>query len=213
MIWILCYYNSLPDMPKGCSLFSNDVMHRDFFMCNPANTGHFLYPRFETLSYDTGCHRNQVVSLLKQSDLDRFVIFYTRHTQLTGTSKNKVVGYFRVGKQFEPPPIGFKASESILLPKGECITIDYKAKGVPVSWGHSPVKQKINGVFHEIKAKYMANISIKYKEETKNTMARLRTSHGKKWMIRICERCKLKFACYWGKKSNDIKERKLMELY
>ena len=35
MIWTLFYYNSLPDMPEGCSLFSLKVMHRDFFMCNP----------------------------------------------------------------------------------------------------------------------------------------------------------------------------------
>ena len=117
MIWILFYYNSLPDVPEGCRLFSNDVMHRDFFKCNPSNTGHYQYPKFETLSYDEGCHRREVNNFLNKNESEKYVVFYTRHTTLSGERRNKIIGYFKVGKIFEKRSRGFLASESILLPR------------------------------------------------------------------------------------------------
>jgi len=212
MIWILFYYNSLPDMPKECCLFSNDVMHRDLFKCNPTNTGHYQYPKFETLSYDEGCHFREVNTFLKKNDPDKYVIFYTRHTSLL-EMKNKIVGYFKVGRQFENPK-GFFASESVLLPKCECIEINYCARGVPVSWGNSPIKNKVDRILNILKTtKRAANITNKYKEETKMLMKRLRTASGRKEIIDICEKCGIKSQCYWGKKTKQFKENTLEKLY
>lgn len=105
MIWILFYYNSLPEMPAECALFSREIMHRDFFKCNPTNTGHHTYPKFETLSYDEGCHPREVKDFLAKNEPDKYVVFYTRHTALSRKTRNKIVGYFKVGRNITPSPV------------------------------------------------------------------------------------------------------------
>ena len=213
MIWVLFYYNSLPDMPEGCSLFSNDIMHRDFFKCNPTNTGHYQYPKFETLSYDAGCHCRQVVRFLQKEDCNKYVMFYTRHTALKGSSINKIVGYFKVGEEFESPRKGFRASESVLLPKNKCIKINYTSRGVPVSWGKSSIKNEINEILHNLKTEQFTNISDRYQKETEKITDRLQTSSMREEIITICEECKFRNKCYWGKKTKTAKKKTLNELY
>lgn len=199
-------------MPKGCLLFSNEVMHRDFFMCNPTNTGHYQYPKFETLSYDTGCHRREVNKFLERNDPDRYVIFYTRHTDYSGNKKNKIIGYFKVGKQFEKPK-GFHASEHVLLAKDGCFEINYHSKGIPVSWGNSSIKNDVNNILKNLKTKQTVSIADKYQKQTQGIMNRLRRASGRKEIIDICEGCGFKGQCYWGKKAKQDKERKLKKLY
>lgn len=211
MIWILFYYNSLPDVPEGCRLFSNDVMYRDFFKCNPTNTGHYQYPKFETLSYDEGCHRIEVNNFLKKNELEKYVVFYTRHTTLSRDKKNKVIGYFKVGKIFEKPKKGFFASESVLLPKHNCIGINYSSRGVPVSWGNSSIKNKIGNILYRLRKNQSSDISGKYQRETKNIMKRLQSLSGRKQIIDICEKCTVRNQCYCGAEIN--KEDKLYKLY
>lgn len=203
MMWMLFYYNSLPDMPKGCRLFSNDVMHRDFFKCNPTNTNHYEYPKFETLSYDMGCHCREVERLLERDDPDKYVIFYTRHTSLDGkqTHRNKVVGYFKVGKQFKRPKKGFYASERVLLPKNKCIEINYKSRGVLSSRGKSDkIHKKISVLLNNLRKKRSLDISCKYKKETKKIMNKLHTLMGEKEIIKSCEECESQKLCFWGRK-------------
>ncbi|BBB33357.1 hypothetical protein TTHT_1903 [Thermotomaculum hydrothermale] len=218
MIWILFYYNSLPDMPNGCCLFSKEVMHRDFFMCNPTNTGHYEYPKFETLSYDDGCHCREVRNFLKNSKptkYKKYVIFYTRHTNISGDSKNKIIGYFKVGNTFQYPRIGFSASESVLLPKDKCIDIDYKARGVPVSWGDSSIKNDMDRILNNLKSKINSheNISKKYQKETQKIMQMLTTKSGRCRINKICNECPVKQNCFWGKKSTGFRIKQLEYLY
>lgn len=200
-------------MPIECTLFSKDVMHRDFFECNPTNTGHYQYPKFETLSYDEGCHRKQVRNFLQKSNPDKYVLFYTRHTNLSGEKKNKVVGYFKVGKQFKKPKNGFYASKSVLLPKNECIKINYCGRGVPVSWGHSSLINEVDRILNNLRTKQIVNISDKYKEETEKIMNHLRTESGRRVVIDICEKCGVRSQCYWGRNTKQLKENTLKKLY
>jgi hypothetical protein len=225
MNWILFYYNSLPDMPAGCKLFSEDVMHRDFFMCNPSNTGHYRYPKFETLSYDEGCHSREVKKMLRQIGnycrKDHYVVFYTRHTNLQGQKKNRIVGYFKVGKtnKFKDRITGeslegFCSSEHLLLPKKECIETTYMSRGVPVSWGTSAIaKRDVNKLLNSRKDLQGHDITNKYKKETASIMAQLLSFSGRKKIISICENCKVRSQCCWGRKSYRKKESKLTELY
>lgn len=200
-------------MPEGCCLFSNAVMHRDFFKCNPTNTGHYQYPKFEILSYDEGCHCREVNTFLEKNDTDKYVIFYTRHTNLSGIKKNKIVGYFKVGETFDEPKRGFCASETVLLPKDKCIGIDYKGRGVPVSWGNSSIKNKVDSILYEMKTNQNKDISVQYQKETKEIMKLLQTVSGRKKIIDKCEKCRVKTQCYWGKKTRERKEKTLKELY
>ena len=213
MIWILFYYNSLPDAPEGCRLFSNAVMHRDFFKCNPTNTGHYQYPKFETLSYDEGCHRREVNNFLNKNESEKYVAFYTRYTTLSGEGKNKIIGYFKVGEKFEKPNRGFLASESILLPKDKCIEINYNSRGVPVSWGNSSVRNDVDRILSMLITKPTTDITDKYKKETKMIMDRLLTVSGRKEIIDTCEKCEVKAQCYWGRKTKRFKEYTLKKLY
>lgn len=207
------YYNSLPDMPAGCTIFSPEIMHRDLFMCNPTNTGHYQYPRFETLSYDEGCHCREVKNFVNKADPEKYVVFYTRNTDLAGTKKNKVIGFFKVGRCIAPPKKGFFSSESILLPKGQSIGINFSSRGVPVSWGNSSVKNDINGILNSLKTNSGIDISAKYKAETHKIMKCLQTQQGRRQIINTCENCKVKMQCYWGKQPTQYKEDKLNKLY
>lgn len=200
-------------MPKGCSLFSLEVMHRDFFKCNPANTGHYEYPRFETLSYDEGCHCKEVNALLKRDDSEKYVIFYTRNTDLFRHSKNKVIGFFKVGQCFKAPKKGFFASEKVLLPKNESIDINYSSRGVPVSWGNSSVKDDVDKILTTLRTNIGIDISTKYQDETRRIMEYLKSPSGRKQIVDICESCNVKRECYWGKQSKQFNQMKLNELY
>lgn len=200
-------------MPDGCSLFSPEVMHRDFFMCNPTNTGHYQYPRFETLSYDEGCHCKEVKNFLKKAAAEKYVVFYTRNTNLAGSVKNKIIGFFKVGRCFDSPKKGFFSSENVLLPKDQSIGINYSSKGVPVSWGYSSVKNEIYRILSSLKANNRIDISSKYQAETQKIMKCLQTSAGRKQIIDICENCNVKKQCYWGRRSKQYKEDKLNKLY
>lgn len=200
-------------MPEGCSLFSLEIMHRDFFMCNPTNTGHYKYPRFETLSYDEGCHCKEVNTFLERDDFEKYVIFYTRNTNLSGHSKNKIIGFFKVGQCFESPKRGFFASEKVLLPKNESIDINYSSRGVPVSWGKSSVKDNVDKILTTLRANNAIDISTKYQDETRRIMKYLKSPFGRKQILDICESCNVKRECCWGKQSKQYKKKKLNELY
>lgn len=213
MIWILFYYNSLPEMPAECALFSNEVMHRDFFQCNPTNTGHHTYPRFETLAYDEGCHGREVKNFLAKNESDKYVVLYTRHTLLTGDIRNKIVGYFKVGDTTENPTVGFVASESVLLPRDKCIEIDYSSRGVPVSWGNSSVRHGVERTLKALINRPAGDITNIYQEETKKIMDRLSTVPGRTKVIDTCENCLVKARCYWGRKTRQFREDKLKNLY
>jgi len=213
MNWILFYYNSLPDMPEGCSLFSSDIMHRDLLMCNPKNTGHYKYPRFEDFSYDEGCHRREVNTILNKRESEIYVIFYTRNVDLSKNSRNKIVGYFKVGQCFQTPKRGFFSADTVLLPKNRSIPIDYSSIGVPVSWGKSTVKPEIDRILPGLINMKEFDISLRYQKETQNIMKMLKSPSGRKRLIDNCEECTVQRQCYWGKKPKQSKKNKLHELY
>lgn len=190
-------------------------MHRDFFKCNPTNTGHYKYPKFETLSYDTGCHAREVKNFLAKSDPDKYVIFYTRYTPLKGKSKNKIVGYFKVPKKLRSNK-GFQSSESVLLPVKECIDINYSERGVPVSWGHLSIKGSVSRILKNLQAirHTKKNIALQYKRETMQRMKQLRSAAGRKEVLNKCLQCKIKEKtdkCHWWKTKD--KEGTLRDLY
>jgi len=213
MIWILFYYNSLPDVPNGCKFFPDNLINRDFLICNPTNTGHFEYPKFETLSYDSGCHTTEVKNFLKRIDPDKYVVFYTRHTELSGKWSNKVIGYFRVGETFNNDKVGFYSSESVLLPKENCIEIPYYSRGVPVSWGYSTIKSNIDGILKQLISEQKQDISKEYKNNTLEVMKLLQTKSGQDEIVTHCEKCQFKSKCYWGKFTKEKKITRLNELY
>lgn len=212
MEWILFYYNSLPDLPSACPFFSSQLMHKDFLMCNPSNTGHYRYPKFETLSYDEGCHSRELHSFLSRPNPEKYVIFYTGHTNSNGDRSNKVIGYFKVGK-LTKRPFGFVASEVVLLPKAHAIPISYASRGVPTSWGNSNVKKEINRILRDLMASTKRDISIQYQLESKSIMAMLLSKSGRKNILETCENCDFHSSCYWGKKSFTNRERVLKKLY
>lgn len=202
-------------MPEGCTLFSPEIMYRDFFKCNPTNTGHYQYPKFESLSYDEGCHGREVRKFLVRRERNKYVVFYTRHTTLSRKNKNKIIGYFKVGNIFEKPKKGFSGvkSEIVLLLKNKCIEINYAKRGVPVSWGHSSIKNKVDRVLRDLRRNHAADISNEYKKETQRIMKRLKTPKGRKHIINICQNCNVKEKCYWGEKPEKYKMERLNKLY
>jgi len=183
-------------------------MYRDFFKCNPTNTGHYEYPKFETLSYDEGCHGREVRNFLKTEDPEKYVLFYTRHN-----SKNKVVGYFKVGKTFSNGKIGFESSESLLLPKEKCMNISYESRGVPVSWGKSSIRLRINKILNQLTSHQKLDVSINYKVISMWMMKVLATSIGQTEIINHCESCSVKSECHWWKYPKEKKIKRLNELY
>lgn len=208
MVWTLFYYNSLPDFPKECPYILDDVMYRDFFKCNPTNTGHYEYPKFETLSYDDGCHGKRVRDFLNINDPEKYVLLYTRHNNLS-----KVVGYFKVGEKFSNGKTGFKSSETVLLPKDKCIEIPYNSRGVPVSWGKSDIKPEVEKILKQLKSEKKTDISNTYKESTSKIMKMLTTTTGQTKMISTCEKCSDKTECHWGMYTKEKKVNRLNELY
>ena len=189
-------------------------MYRDFFKCNPSNTGHYQYPKFETLAYDEGCHRKEVKRYIKRNDPEKYVVFYTRHTELSGNSKNRIIGYFKVGKVFNRKnKEGFVASEAVLLPKGKGFSIDYSGRGVPVSWGHSSIRKKVGKILNRLILINGSknNKAKEYKRSTKNITNYLSNVSGRKKLISICEECEMKSECYWGRIKD--KASRLQDLY
>jgi hypothetical protein len=214
-------------MPEGCILFSQEILHRDFFRCNPSNTGHHEYPKFEKMSYDSGCTPRTVNNFLAKAkaDNDAYAIFRTRHASLKSKSSStvKVVGYFKFGKQdiFKYPKLkgekrGFWADEVILLPKDECIEIDYSYRSPLVSWTKvlGNHHNHINNVLKSLKTLKTSdkNIKDKYQKETREIMNLLKKRSGREEIMRICDNCKVKLDCYWGKKSKDFRSE-LENLY
>jgi hypothetical protein len=212
MIWILFYFNSLPDMPPGCALFSPEIMHRDFFMCNPNNTGHFEYPKFENHSYDEYCHKREVHNFLDRVSDEKYTVFYTRHTKLDGTSQNKIVGYYKVGK-LKKFPRGFYSSESLLLPKSRCIPIDYVSRGVPASWGASSVREFVEETLRSMKNMEEEDIAEKYRSETTRIMGKVRGLSNIEALAVLCNDCNVNECCYWGRKGLSEIRRRLIEFY
>jgi hypothetical protein len=190
-------------------------MYRDFFKCNPTNTGHYKYPIFETLSYDEGCHREKVKYFLnKKDDPEKYVLFYTRHSDLTGKSKNKVVGYFKVGeKTFLKGKVGFISSDTVLLSKEDCYDIDFQSEGVPVSWGKSTIKPTIDKFLKKLMTHKKLDISNEYKVKTIEIMNQLKTKSGRTEFVSVCEKCSVKSQCYWGKYREETKINRLNNLY
>lgn len=204
MTWILFYYNSLPDFPQECKIIPSHIMFRDFFKCNPKNTDHYQYPKFETLSYDEGCHPREVRRFVKKTGANKYVLFYTRHTDINGNSRNKVVGYFKVGKvdRFDGK-VGFYSSESVLLPKNDCIGTSYQSRGVPVSWRYSSIKKQLNKILSyliSIKDDPNRNIAMEYKQATKEIMQKLNSSEGREQLFLVCKNCRLSKDCFLGNK-------------
>jgi hypothetical protein len=199
--WILFYYNSLPDMPDGCRLFSPKVMHRDFFECNPTNTGHHAYPKFESMSYDEDCHGDQVRKIVREQSKERYVVFYTRHTHLDRTRGNKLVGYFKVGHK-TTDPLGFIASEAVLLPKNKCVPISYNGRGVPVSEGRSAVKQEVDAFLEWCIKNKRLDVSRSYRKETAAVIDKLNSAAGRKRILSACASCDHAHNCFWGRRQN-----------
>ena len=183
-------------------------MYRDFFKCNPTNTGHHKYPLFETLSYDDGCHGREVRNYLEMDDPKKYVLFYTRHNGV-----NKVVGYFKVGKTFSNGHKGFESSETLLLPKNKCIEIPFTSRGVPVSWGHSEIKPRIDKLLKKLISDRKNDISNEYKSSTKKIINMLTSLTGQDKLISTCEKCPYRKDCHWGKYSKEKKINRLNELY
>jgi hypothetical protein len=211
-------------MPEGCILFSQEILHRDFFRCNPSNTGHHEYPKFELLAYDEGCHGREVRRFVEKingtPNDDYYVVFYTRHTPLPFPSENnksinKIVGYFKIEKEGIERYKSIKhiySSESILLPKTLSIKTSYIGRGVPVSWGNSSVKSFVNTHLPKLINLSSKSISKKYQKETEKIMAFLKDRSGREKLINICDnQCKCKMACFWGRKRS--KTIILEELY
>jgi hypothetical protein len=181
-------------MPEDCKLFSSEVMHRDLFMCNPTNTGHYEYPKFEDMSYDEGCHCIELRRFLGRCDPDKpdkYVVFYTRHTQLDGKYENKIVGYFKVGKQFQKPRMGFNSSETVLLPKADCKGTKYHSRGVPVEWGCSSVKKQIDNLLPNLIKRQDQSIAELYKTETNRIMNYMNDEDSRRRLVEKCEACGL----------------------
>lgn len=214
MTWILFYYNSLPDMPAGCKLSaqSRKVMHRDFFRCNPSNTGHYQYPKFETMSYDDKCHGREVRKFLTQPDPEKYVVFYTRHTSRDGSCQNKLVGYFKVGR-VNKEKRGFTASDRLLLPKDWCVNLAYAARGVPVSWGRSSARADVDNFLQRRAARLHADISSEYQEGTKAIMSKLITAKGRSNLVKDCVQCSVKNSCFWGQLGKEAMTARLKKLY
>ena len=198
-------------------------MHRDFIKCNPDNTDHYEYPKFETLSYDEGCHPRQVPRYLNRDDFEKYVVFYTRHTNASRKSENKVVGYFKVGNEDHftwrrgSTKRGFHSSESVLLPKKHCIPIDYSSRGVPVSWGGSSIKLKLNETLSDLqenKKNSEINIYRKYQTETKEIMKLLLTQSGREKIYNNCiYDCPFKNNCFFSTKLKKENPQYLDDLY
>jgi hypothetical protein len=109
--------------------------------------------------------------------------------------------------------MGFKSSETVLLPKKKCVEIQYESRGVPVSWGHSGIKPTINEILKSLISDQKNDISDQYKVSTKKVMSLLNASEGQEKMISICEKCSFKTECQWGKYSKERKIARLFELY
>ena len=152
--------------------------------------------------------REDVKHFLKTEDPEKYVLFYTRHN-----SKNKVVGYFKVGKTFSNGKIGFESSESLLLPKEKCMNISYESRGVPVSWGKSKINPEVEKVLKRLKSEKKTDISNTYKVSTSKIMKMLTTKTGQDKMISTCEKCSDKTECHWGKYTKEKKVNRLNELY
>ncbi len=199
-------------MPKGCKLFNPEIQNRDLLMCNPSNTGHYQYPKFEDFSYDTGCHEREVIKFLKNPDPVKYVVFYTRRTDFKGNGKNKIVGFFKVGIT-NRTKTKLIASRKILLKKQHQPTIDYTSRGVPVSWGNSGIKDFLNDKLNELINSNDMDASPDYQNETIGIMNHLKLSSGRKRIIEFCENCSEKSKCYWGCVKKQYKIKRLNKLY
>ena len=211
----------MPDIPPECKIFDHEVMHRDFVMCNPKNTGHYQYPKFETLSYDCGCHGREVKSLLNRKEENKYVVLYTRHTVNKRESSNKIVGYYKVGDKAsfkwktDSEHMGFNSSEALLLPKSKAIELNYAGRAVPVSWGHSGIKEYVDKVLSDfLSGKYdHLNIANKYQKETKKIMEFLCSETGRIKIVENCFSCSKINECFPAKKNRKRKIEYLNELY
>ena len=125
-----------------------------------------------------------------------------------------MVGYFKVPESSKSKK-GFKASESVLLPKSKSIAIGYASRGVPTSWGNSKSKDDIYEIFEKLKSLMHEDISELYQEETKNIMNMLTTQSGAHKLINTCNECtsNKKKQCFWGRKSEKYRRRKIEDLY
>lgn len=214
MNWYLFYYNSLPEMPAGCALFSPDIPHRDFFRCNPSNTGHHEYPKFELPGYDEGCHHREVARLLANTDPDRHVVLYTRRTPLVGQSDVAIVGYFKVGQPYaNNGKRGFFASKAVLLPRSACIPICYGARGVPCSWGKATIRNDVDRILNELRHRSGPDVSARCKTETARMMTWVRSAQGRDRIIRTCGGCSARQQCFWGRCDSQRQRARLDDLY
>jgi hypothetical protein len=210
MTWILVQYDSLPDMPPKCRIFSPALMHRDFFECNPSNTRQKLLPRFELMTCESGSRGNQLRKLLRQPTSDKYVVLYTRHTRRDGKRQNKMVGYFKVHPKTRGNG-GFRACDVVLLPKKKCVEIRCSVRGVPVSWGNSKVKARVERFVRHCVDDKTDNVSEIYRRENAIIGALFSHPSGRRCLLRRCASCTRRFSCYWGRKTDKAKT--LQRLY
>jgi hypothetical protein len=214
MIWTLFYYNSLPEMPHGCKLISPDVVHRDFLMCNPHNTGHYQYPKFETMSYDEGCHRRELLRFLTNPDPEKYIVFYTRSVPTSGKAQNVLIGYFKVGPTVVRKGLrGFAADCQVLLFRRDAIPIEYKSRGVPVSWGSSRIAPFVSSTLAQLLRHEHDDASDRYRSETRAVMRMLTSRGGWRDLMSVCGRCKTAASCHWGRLTDGAKQATLTRLY
>jgi hypothetical protein len=210
MTWILVRYDSLPDMPSKCRIFSPSLVHRDFFECNPANTGQKSLPRFELMTCESGSHKSQLRKLLRQPTVEKYVVFYTRHTRLKGEWKNKIVGYFKVHPETRGNG-GFRACEVVLLPKTKCAELPRSVRGAAVSWGRSKVKARVERFVRRCAGRKADDMSELYQRESSIIAAAFSHRSGQRWFVRTCSSCPRGAACHWGRKAD--KGETLQRLY
>jgi len=161
------------------------------------------------MSYDDKCHGREVRHLLKEPSEDTYVVFYTRHTDMSRVQKNMLVGYFKVG---EHDKRSFKASETVLLPKSKCVPIDYTGRGVPVSGGHSRAEKPVTEFLQQCITRRAEDISHLYHSQTAFIMKKLTTVSGQQWLVNTCNACAHAHNCYWGQSRDKEAALKRYEL-
>ena len=205
----------MPEVPNKCLLFSGKAVHRDFFISNPQNKSHYQYPKFETYSYDIGCHSKQVKKIINLKDKEKYTIFYTNYLTIGGGCTNIVTGLFSVDKYDAFLGSSFSTDKPIMLLKTDCIPIDYKARGVPASYGNSKIKHHINHAIEILlnKLNSKSNISDIYNYESNKIVNLAKTRDGIDEIINTCTRCISKQICFFGRKNDLAKRQKLINIY
>ncbi len=168
-IIIFSYYSISKHFPSDCFLdLSPNIVYRNMFLetCSE-NKIHFEFPMFEDHTYNSICNGKELISLIREpSEYDKYIIF---------RSKNRIVGYYRVGTAYFQETNffnrngfvwGFKADEVHLVKKG---SLTYNGpplgRSKPRSWSNDPKWKKVLNKYL-FKIKQQQNIAEEYQSET-----------------------------------------------